>query len=1112
MLSRNEAYKENLKNNKDIDNIFLSKKENIVHEKNIENLVNEIKEAEKKIQKDLKESKIPKKRNTRISMPKIELSPINIQTIQYILSSKNRNHNMLIVLNALLSNVKFVTNVSEQDKEKLIASLSNCLKMEKRQKGCILFRYGNKGTRLYIVLGGEISVLILKEVEVELTFLNYIKYLFYLRIIKEEELAKKIVGANLNCSFRITERYLDIYYEDILSFINKYYIMTTFNEYEEKKYTSVKKILKLNSINILGEQNQKILKENNKLNLQQINNQFRLNKKDIKTFKRQTTINESRLNSVILHKNEFLSNQNKEEENKKNIKKTKIERKVLESDERIQEKDGSSEHSENWTNSKKEGTEYMKEKLIKRDESTEFIEKSSENKPIIKYKATSKIPNYFELDIGSLGPHDLANLVNYVIRNLEMFSQKPSKVNNINDYIKLCSLDDNLKISDKNIKKERITIYKYFEVTKKVEGDIFGELALQHADSKRTATMIVTKDSVFGCLSKSDYNLSLRGIEMKRRKIDINFILSFSIFEEQNWLHFEKQYFNFFKKETFTSGQVIINQNEKIENVYFIMEGQFEISTKLVFNDIVHIIKQKNKRIKPQKSDKNKDIDDENKSNSEKDENSNEEININDINENINEEEYIKMHTKKDHGDKIRKKYNLYTKKQIKQLKEPKIYRLCVVDNRDIIGLNDICTNDKISFIRATCISSDAVVFSIKINILEQLRKKNWKMERNIQEICQRREKNMIERLKILTNQVMMNIKQTKHRNILDSKENENTTINKEKRIITALKTHYFTKTSSEKENKIIKDKNLELLNPNTMQKNYLKNENNINKKNKIISKAEISLDDSPKRNKRKNGFKKFMESVTERVNQINHHKANFFKFSRLFCPVNNKKSKIDSEKKIRKKMILKLKEPEIIKKNLKTENNIINIKKISTIDENNTKSLSPLILNKEKRILSNKYLNKIITTNNLKEKISFSDSNDKTIYKEKIPINKIDDNYEQINKDYIKRILGVRYREYETSEGQKTFTKLMIPNIKNFQYSKNYNNKKKKYKTIDKNKQQKPIKVDLLFYDQLTKKNKSSYLKDIIIERQIKQRIISRNLMKNFRTINIEKTEKVYY
>ena len=126
---------------------------------------------------------------------------------------------------------------------------------------------------------------------------------------------------------------------------------------------------------------------------------------------------------------------------------------MLENEERVQEKDGLSEHSENWTNSKKEGTEYMKEKLIKRDESTEFLEKNNENKPIIKYKATSKIPNYFELDIGTLGPHDLANLVNYVIFNLENFSQQTSRVNSINDYIKLCLIDDNLKISDKNIKK-----------------------------------------------------------------------------------------------------------------------------------------------------------------------------------------------------------------------------------------------------------------------------------------------------------------------------------------------------------------------------------------------------------------------------------------------------------------------------------------------------------------------------------------------------------------------------------------------------------------------------------------------------------------------------------
>ena len=141
-----------------IDNIFLNKKENEIHEKNIENLVHEIKEAEKKMKKEMNEIIAKKKIIPRISMPKIKLTPINIQTIQYILSNKTKNQNMLIVLNALLSNMKFVSIAKdEHDKEKLVSSLSSCLKLEKKSKGSLLFRYGNKGSRLYIVLGGEIK-------------------------------------------------------------------------------------------------------------------------------------------------------------------------------------------------------------------------------------------------------------------------------------------------------------------------------------------------------------------------------------------------------------------------------------------------------------------------------------------------------------------------------------------------------------------------------------------------------------------------------------------------------------------------------------------------------------------------------------------------------------------------------------------------------------------------------------------------------------------------------------------------------------------------------------------------------------------------------------------
>ena len=151
---------------------------------------------------------------------------------------------MLIVLNTFLSNMKFVSVTPDlNDRKKLISSLSSCLKLEKKQKGSILFRYGNKGNRFYVVLSGEISVLILKEVDVEL------KYLLYLKVIKEDELAKKIIATNSITNFKLTERHLDKYYEDILSFINKYYSITSFNinEFQEKKIMSVKKIYKLGS-------------------------------------------------------------------------------------------------------------------------------------------------------------------------------------------------------------------------------------------------------------------------------------------------------------------------------------------------------------------------------------------------------------------------------------------------------------------------------------------------------------------------------------------------------------------------------------------------------------------------------------------------------------------------------------------------------------------------------------------------------------------------------------------------------------------------------------------------------------------------------------------------
>ena len=1041
--------------------------ENAIHEKNIENLVNEIKEAEKKINKETKRTRLNKKFSSmRFTMPKIELTSINIKTIQYILSNKTRNENMLIVLNALLSNMKFISVVKDlEDKEKLIYSLSNYLKLEKRQKGSILFRFGNKGSKFYVVLGGEISVLIPKEIMVELTFLNYIKYLLYLKVIKEDELAKKIININQNPYFKITDRHLDKYYEDILSFINKYYKITSLNN--EKSLTSMKKKIKDDSrFNRLEQEINKITFDKeietikkNKL----LFNKKQINKEDIQP----KTENPQEI------ENDFLSSNIEESKGKKEIKKSK--------------------------------------------------ENVKGNSSIIKFNATSKVPNYFELDIETFGPHDISNLVNYVMKKIEFFSRKENHIYSPEEYIKMCFIDDELKISDKNLKKEKVSIFQYFEITKKVEGDIFGELALQHDDNKRTATMITTKNSVFGILSKNDYIYCLKGIGMKKRKIDINFIMSFSIFDEHNWLTFEKQYFNYFKKEILKSGQVIIHQNEPFENLYFIKEGQFEISTNLSYKDINIILKEKSKRIKEKKYDKNDYSDEEDKFNDNENNKifeDNKDIKENNINENIdtnNNDEKTDKSKKKES-----KKYMLLSSQINKQMNEMKYYRLCVIDNKDMVGLNDICWDNKKSFITATCISSEAVAFSIKINILDLLMKKNRKLEKNVQEITKKREIIMMERLKIATKKVLLKTNQNNKINLINHQKDEKLNLKKEKRIRSALKTHFSLKMTQQYKNNVNNNEknrqniikrnfeNNEILTLSKLnEKNYQNNFNNL-KQNNNNSKEKVSINTSLKKQKPKTGFQKFMESVTERVNQINHH-SNFTKFSILFCPVNNKKISLNSDKKEDKKVFFGVK-PKNIKtipnliNNMKQKNNLINDNDGSMNEENITKmkiEYSSLGINEEnnldstiksngRQVLSNQYLNSLITNRNIIKNNALHKFQTKTYSPE---ITNYQNETLDLNKEYIKKILGVRYKDYEGIDGNKTLSKLLLPEIENtfkLRYIKNnkYNFKtrnimKPKFVSIN------PKKVDLLIYDHILKKNNNNYInrKNNIAFHHIKKR-----------------------
>ena len=1175
--------------------------ENNIYEHNILNLVNEINENEKKIEEKKKE-----KKNQQISLnqyPKIKLTPLNNQTIQYILSCKQRTQNMLTILNAFLSTMKFLSVSADlEDKKKLLYSLSFCLKMEKKQQGSIIFRYGNKGTRFYIVLGGEVSVLIFREKTIEIDHLNFIKYLLYLKIIKEDELAKKILVANHKSSFAINEKHLDSHYDDIISFINKYYIIVPVNETNNNESIirdkNSNKLLFQNSIQQENNDEDEtdsprgLYDYKNYLDFENMKNQKYRKLSFNKNIKKCKTMMESKINSTI-NRMKIKNNLLNKEEKKENIK---------------SESDNENSEISNDKTFIDKIKDINKFRKYKKTNTNEFKEKE---KPLaIKYKATSKIPNYLELDICTFGPSDISKIVNFVIKNLELYYGKTSKTTSLEEYTKNCYIDDSLLVCDKYAKKEEITVFQYFEITRKVEGDIFGELALQHNDNKRTATMIVTKDSVFGYLSKNDYNNCLRGVEMKKRKIEVNFIMSFSLFDEMNWVNFEKTYFNYFKKEYLKSGQVIINQNEQIESIYFIMEGQIEITTNLNFNEINSILKEKNKRTKNKKNkniNKDTDKDDENK---EKIYYFDNKKGLNNYNNNKKEESNKKDKDK----NKDNKKFAFLSNKQIKELQEYKCFRLCVIDNKDILGLNDICSKDGISFVKATCLSSNVIIFSLKKNILDELKRKNSEIEKNVNIISNRREKIMIERLKITTNYMFSIIKENKiNMSEVHKSEENNENKNKDQRIRSALCTKFTPIINTENNNGInnyLFSKSLLKKNSNKKRIEYnndspthkiskynnlrrtVQNLGNLNYYNSsskkdysssnLIYKTENTkvhknfnlFTDNEKNNssnstEQKSCFQKFMESVTERVTQI-QKTVKDAKFTGLFSPIQTRNIKLGSGKNKRKRSHSKYKLKESNDKNtqnkiLNTENNkkkvlknksnsivmsnvasnFILINHLSSTKyqgyKNNYKllqfdikdnSLTSLFKN-EKHIvqhqytLSSKNLNNVIENKKINiitsgkkdpKKLAFSEFSRKNLNNlNPVKVNKLR-KYKNLNIadfkpiDYMKIVLGTRYREHEISKGQKKFSKMLINNIETLNYFSNSEFKKninlflnKKLSELDS--KLRPTNVDLLLYNKTIENNSDINFRAFSNEQEIKKRVCSRNVKRRTKTICFTRT-----
>ena len=168
----------------------------------------------------------------------------SLEIIGEILNKTQRNENELKIIFSYLKTLKrFITliKVNQENLKPLLRNISIHLKCEKYPMGKLLFRFGEKGEKFYIILKGSVNILLLKENKIPLTFYEYILHLIRLYAIGECGLMQKIIKSN-RYSYDLDEK-------DIIEFVDRYNdnleksldprinTLLKFDEYEIKKLT-----------------------------------------------------------------------------------------------------------------------------------------------------------------------------------------------------------------------------------------------------------------------------------------------------------------------------------------------------------------------------------------------------------------------------------------------------------------------------------------------------------------------------------------------------------------------------------------------------------------------------------------------------------------------------------------------------------------------------------------------------------------------------------------------------------------------------------------------------------------------------------------------------------
>ena len=561
---------------------------------------------------------------------------------------------------------KLSTSNDYSDKARLEIILYNLainLKSEFIEKNKIIYLHGDTPDKYYIILKGEVDIIIPNEMEVMMTEYEYFYYILRLYKCQEHSLLAKVLNKNYDLyplDKKLLEDWIQTGYNTLVNLEKENELNKRKKKYKNNKnyqmaYTNTKELITH-------------LEKQKKLNLLMLSTNVILLLEKIRI--RNEKARDAKKNKALTKK---------EKKNKKN------------------------KHKANTEENLKPSIGYVKlngqmKKIFMNDEQIEVVEKcASEISQLIEMKSEdfnfqkyvhqlnrcepekyiNRVkPHFFDEDI-----NDVLDPEPFILSKNEQ-NEKLPKVNIEEDeddiFYKLRNLFGYKKSVDNRQKelfnnRKKTVVYNYVLVNSNSTGDTFGDIIYEISKfeevNPRIATVISKENCHLATLKRSLYNKILREFNENNLHHQFLFLYSLDIFKDCNKNTFMKN-MSFFIKRTVRSNEILFNQDDNFgedRSIYFVESGSFTSYCNISINEI--------------------------------------EILFNNLN-------YVGLIPPDDAYED-----NLFNKENHNfcQFKKKKIFlNLFTFSKRDIIGFNDALYNQRYIY-TVKCQSAFAVVYEIKL-------------------------------------------------------------------------------------------------------------------------------------------------------------------------------------------------------------------------------------------------------------------------------------------------------------------------------------------------------------------------------------------------------------